>query len=575
MTLKGTAVSPGVVVGKVYRYERFVPTFSSESPESTASELAHYLEACRLAREEMDGLRERFQNKNEQDKADILSAHLEILGDETVDEELRGLIEAGHMNGQRAIQTVYEQYANMFEKLPDPTIRERAADLRDIEIRLLRCWEGLPEQELSVLPPDTIVVAWDLVPSDTATLDRDNVRGIITEVGGTTSHSAIIARNYEIPAVLGVTGAISQLQDGQPIILDAVDGVVLTELNDQLLEVYQTKGAVEREQRAHTKLFIDCEPVTPDGVRIEVELNIAAADPDNLAGAKYTDGVGLFRTEFLYMGRNTLPSEEEQFQAYRKVLITFQRRPVVLRTMDIGGDKPLECLDMPAESNPFLGNRALRLCFRHPELLHTQLRAALRASAYGNLWLMFPMVASMDDIYMAKAALEQVKAELKAEGHPFQPDFKTGIMVEIPSIAILADQAAAEVDFASIGTNDLTQYLMAVDRGNPAVSSYYQPYHPAMFRLIRHVVSAFAKQGKPVSVCGELGGDPLAAAVLIGSGIRRVSMNISSVASVKEMILSTDLKKAAALSDAVCMMTSAEEVKRYLKKTIYSEYSVE
>ena len=563
MRYTGTAVSAGVVIGKVYLYERFV------SPAGTpAEEAAHYLAARDAAQGELEALCQHFTELGDDEKASIFSAHLEILSDETMDEEIQVGISTGETSGPWMIRGVYEQYASMFEQLADPIIRERAVDLRDVCARLLRCWEGLPEQNLSALPEPVIIVTHDLVPSDTATLDRNNVLGIVTEIGGSTSHSAIIARSYEIPAVLGVSGIVSQLEDRQEVILDAVDGAILTGFDEEARSAYEAKRRETLRRQAHTKLYIDREPITPDGARIAVELNIASTEPQNLEYAKYTDGVGLFRSEFLYMGRSALPTEEEQFQAYRKVLMTYGSRPVILRTLDIGGDKPLDCLDIPKEDNPFLGNRALRLCFQHPDIFRTQLRAALRASVYGNLWLMFPMVASMDDIRQAKSCLESAKAELTAEGIPFSPDLKVGIMVEIPAIALLADQAAREVDFASIGTNDLTQYLTAVDRGNPEVCAYYQTYHPSLFRLIGYVVRSFAAQGKPVGVCGEMGGDPLAAAVLIGLGMRQLSMGAASVASIKQMILSTSCETAKALAETVCGLSTADEVRQYLKEHI-------
>lgn len=568
MRYTGTAVSAGVVIGKVYLYERFVSDVSKCPMGTPAEEAAHYLAARDAAQGELETLCQHFTELGDNEKASIFSAHLEILSDETMDEEIQAGISGGESSGPWVIRSVYEQYASMFEQLADPIIRERAVDLRDVCARLLRCWEGLPEQNLSALPEPVIIITHDLVPSDTATLDRNNVLGIVTEIGGSTSHSAIIARSYEIPAVLGVSGIVSQLEDRQEVILDAVDGAILTGFDEEVRSAYEAKRREILRRQAHTKLYIDREPITPDGVRIAVELNIASAEPQNLEYTKYTDGVGLFRSEFLYMGRSALPTEEEQFQAYRKVLMTYGSRPVILRTLDIGGDKPLDCLDIPKEDNPFLGNRALRLCFQHPDMFRTQLRASLRASVYGNLWLMFPMVASMDDIRRAKSCLESAKAELTAEGIPFSPDLKVGIMVEIPAIAFLADQAAREVDFASIGTNDLTQYLTAVDRGNPEVRAYYQTYHPSLFRLIGYVVRSFAAQGKPVGVCGEMGGDPLAAAVLIGLGMRQLSMGAASVASIKQMILSTSCETAKALAETVCGLSTADEVRKYLKEHI-------
>ena len=568
MKYTGTPVSAGVVIGKTYLYERFVSEVRDGPAAQPAEETAHYLSARNAAQAELEALSQRFSSCGDAEKAAIFSAHLEILLDETMDEEVREGIAAGLHNGPWMIYSVYEQYAAMFEQLNDPIIRERAVDLRDVCSRLLRCWEGLPEQNLSALPEPVIVVTHDLVPSDTATLDRENVLGIVTEIGGSTSHSAIIARSYEIPAVLGVSGIVSQLKSQQEIILDGVTGEILTEFDDADRAAYEAKRQEELRRQAHTKLFIDQAPVTPDGVEIAVELNVASVDPQNLESAKYTDGVGLFRSEFLYMGRSTLPTEEEQYQAYRKVLMTYGDRPVLLRTLDIGGDKPLDCLAMPKEENPFLGNRALRLCFQHPEIFHTQLRAALRASVHGNLWLMFPMVASMDDIRHAKSCLERARAELAVEQIPFSPDMKVGIMIEIPSIALIADQAAREVDFASIGTNDLTQYLTAVDRGNPALRAYYQTYHPALFRIIGYIVREFTAQGKPVGVCGEMGGDPLAAAVLMGLGMRQLSMGAASIARIKQMILSVSCRQAEEIARAVCGLSTADEVEHYLKAHI-------
>lgn len=568
MTYTGTAVSVGVVIAKVYQYKRFEAKLHDWPPVYPEVDMENYKAAVNTARKELEALVSRFENGDDQDKAAIFAAHLEILLDEQMDEEIRDSISGQVMNGPQSVHFVYEQYASMFDEMEDPIIRERAADLRDVCRRLLRCWDGLPEQNLSSLPEPVIVVAQDLLPSDTATLDRKNVMGIVTEIGGSTSHSAIIARSYEIPAVLGVAGACTLLPENEEVILDAVSGEIIQDFNEEQRALYQKKRKNVLHQQTITKQFINREPVTADGTHVAVELNIASPDPQDLKNAKYTDGVGLFRSEFLYMGRKTLPSEQEQFEAYRKVLLAFGSRPVTLRTLDIGGDKPLECMELPLEDNPFLGNRALRLCFQYPNIFRTQLRAALRASVYGNLWLMFPMVASMDDIYRAKEMLNQVRQELDAESIPYNPNMKIGIMVEIPSIAILADQVAEEVDFCSIGTNDLTQYATAVDRGNAAVKSYYQTYHPALFRLIGYVVREFAARGKSVGVCGEMGGNPLTAAVLMGLGVRQLSMSASAVAGIKQMIVSTSIQELEQTAEAVCRLSTASAVEQYLKEKI-------
>lgn len=567
MKYKGVPVSAGIVIGNVYKYQRYVPEMTADSAKSPEEELMDYQAALNRAEKELKDLEAFFEKQKDAEKAEIFAAHEEILMDETMDEEIRDSIAEG-VSASQSIGTVFETYAQVFEGLDDPLIRERAADMRDVRGRLLRCLAGVPEQNLSALPGPVIVVTEDLVPSDTATLDRKNVLGIVTEIGGSTSHSAIIARSYEIPAVLGVSHITEYLAENQEIILDAEQGILLTEFTEADRTAYTEKREKFLVRREKTKLYINREPITPDGKRILVELNIASTDPQSLESAKYTDGVGLFRSEFLYMGHAALPSEDEQFQTYRKVLMTYGDRPVILRTLDIGGDKQLDCLELPKEDNPFLGNRALRLCFQHPEMFNTQLRAALRASVYGNLWIMFPMVASLEDVRRAKACLERAKQELRQENIPFSDSVKIGIMVEIPSIALMADVVAKEVDFASIGTNDLTQYCTAVDRGNPEISSYYQTFHPALFRLIGNVVREFSALGKSVGVCGEMGGNIYSAAVLMGLGMRQLSMGASSVPQIKELICNLSCEKAKEIAETVCNMETASDVEDYLKEQI-------
>ena len=569
MRYTGTAVSAGVVIGKVYLYERFVSDVSKCPMGTPAEEAAHYLAARDAAQGELETLCQHFTELGDNEKASIFSAHLEILSDETMDEEIQAGISGGESSGPWVIRSVYEQYASMFEQLADPIIRERAVDLRDVCARLLRCWEGLPEQNLSALPEPGIIITHDLVPSDTATLDRNNVLGIVTEIGGSTSHSAIIARSYEIPAVLGVSGIVSQLEDRQEVILDAVDGAILTGFDEEVRSAYEAKRREILRRQAHTKLYIDREPITPDGVRIAVELNIASAEPQNLEYAKYTDGVGLFRSEFLYMGRSALPTEEEQFQAYRKVLMTYGSRPVILRPLDIGGDKPLDCLDIPKEDNPFLGNRALRLCFQHPDMFRTQLRASLRASVYGNLWLMFPMVSGLEDFTKARIIVLEEKERLWQSGVAVSDHIKLGVMIETPAAVMMADQLAKQVDFASIGSNDLCQYLTAADRMNPAVAQYCRSSHPAIYRAIAMTIQAFRKENKPLSICGELGGDKNAACVLVGMGMRKLSMSIHAVPGVKQMLSRYELPYLETLAEAVLQCANADEVERCMGEFLH------
>ena len=570
MIYSGNPVSAGIATGAAYLYTPFKPVVEpKEIEEAQVPEaIAHYEAVKEKARDELDAIHAKLEGEDPE-KAKIFTAHRDILFDEAMDEEIRDVITYDYLSPECAINKVYDKFARMLSKAQDDLIRERVADIKDVKNRLLRIWFEVPERNLSTLEKPVVVVAHDLFPSDTATLDRSKVLAIVTEIGGATSHSAIIARSYEIPALLGVPDVMSKLAEDETVIVDAVEGKLFTQADQETLDLYAKKREEYLVKAADLKKYRNVAPVTKDGVHIAVNLNIGSADDAELAGQDCADGVGLFRSEFLYMGRPELPSEEEQMKIYTKALDTFGAdRPVTLRTLDIGGDKKLDSMELPVEENPFLGLRALRLCFEHLPVFKTQLRAALRAGTHGALWIMFPMVGSMDDIRRAKAVVEEVKAELDAEGVPYGKEVKIGIMVEIPSIAMIADIAAREVDFASIGTNDLCQYLTAVDRLNPTVTSYYQTYHPAMFRLIGKVVHDFSAAGKPVSVCGEMGGDPLSAAVLIGLGFRKLSMGVASVPSIKKLITGITIPRAEALAKAVVEMSSAGEVEEYLRREL-------
>ncbi len=569
MQFKGNPVSHGIALGDVYLYVPFKPVAEEKTIDAgdAAKAIEQYDGLRTKAKAELVAIQEKLE-MSDPDKAKIFAAHVDILFDEAMDEEIRDGINYDNMSPEWAIQKTYDKFIRMLSKAKDELIRERIADLQDVRARLLRIWFHVPEKNLSVLEKPVVVAAYDLFPSDTATLDRSKVLAILTEIGGSTSHSAIIARSYEIPAVLGIPDIMNQLKDGEPVIVDAVAGHIITEADEAQKATYTKKRETYLVQAAELKKFQDVQPVTKDGVRIDVMLNIGSAAANELEGSKYTDGVGLFRTEFMYMSSATLPTEDEQFEQYKKATMEFGQRPLTLRTLDIGGDKQLESMELPHEDNPFLGLRALRLCFSNVPLFKTQLRAAYRAGCYGNLWIMLPMVGSLDDIRNAKVIMEEVKAELTAEGATFNPDVKVGIMIEIPSIAMVADLAAAEVDFASLGTNDLCQYLTAVDRLNPSVSSYYQTYHPAMFRIIGNAVAAFNAAGKPIGVCGEMGGDPLAAAVLIGLGMRKLSMGIASVAAIKKLVTGLSIPKAEELARNVVGMATAAEVEQYLKEEL-------
>lgn len=564
MVLRGNGVSKGVAIGEIFLYQPFIPqTTEAHYSGDPKQYLEQYEALCLQARAELQAIRERMM-QTDAEKAAIFSAQMEILCDEVMDEEIRDGIQYDTWMPDWAVETVYSRYERRLQKAGDPLIRERAADLKDVKNRLLRIWCGVPQQSLAQLEKPVIIAAHDLLPSDTAVMERDHVLGIVTESGGTTSHSAIIARSYGIPAVLGIPNLLPRLTNGEKVILDAVDGVLITRPDGRQEKEMRTKQKEYEIQAARIQKYLHRDPLTADGERIEIGLNIGSARPEDLEGSSVTDFVGLFRTEFLYMDNDHLPTEEEQIIQYQKALLEYAPRPVVLRTLDIGGDKTLPYFPLPQEQNPFLGKRALRLCFDSPELFRTQLRAALRASVAGQLWIMLPMVSSIEEIKRAKALLEQAKQELRQEKLPFDEGIKLGIMIEIPAVAVIADLVTSEVDFASIGTNDLCQYLMAVDRMNPEVTSYYQSYHPALFRMIGYVVERFKQAGKPICICGELGGDPLAAPVLVGLGMRKLSMSLSSVAAVKRALAGFTVKQMEEMARAVENMTDGQ-AREYLQ----------
>lgn len=565
MVYKGNPVSKGIAIGKVYVYMPYTPNVSEKTfdPSRTDEFLQRYEDTKRHAEAELRKVHS-LLSEREPDKAKIFSAHIDIVYDEAITEEIIEAIQYDYYEPDYAIESVYSKYINIISKAKDPLIRERSTDLRDVKNRLIRIWHGIEERNLSVLDEPVIIAAYDLLPSDTATLDRKNVLAIITETGSYTSHSAIIAKSYEIPAILGIPSLMSFIRHGEEAIVDAVAGELITQPDKELLEHY---GRIRNQylvKSSEIKKHLDKQPLTKDGTRIDIGLNIGSGKEEELENARFSDFVGLFRTEFLYMSGDCMPTEEQQFEVYKNVLCNFKDKPVYLRTLDIGADKTLPYLDLPKEDNPFLGCRGVRLCFEHPDIFKTQLRAALRASVFGSLCIMLPMVSCIEDIRRAKGIIEEIKEELKADSIPYADNIKVGVMIEVPSAALIADIIAKEADFASIGTNDLCQYITASDRLNPAVTKYYQSYHPALFRLIEFVVSAFSKEGKPISVCGELGGDPRAVPVLVGLGLRKLSMNFSAVASAKAALSCYSIGQMTEMAQRAMSLPTSDDVAEYL-----------
>lgn len=566
MNYAGTVSARGIAVGRVFLYSLYIPTIDRVkiSDSDITKEIDRYHKAHERAKYELNALLSKMLERD-QNQAKIFQAHMDILDDVVMADEITGVIEGNCWNANQAVDFVYTQYADILKESPNQLISERSADMLDVRHRLLRCLEDKPENELATLKEPVILVTQDLLPSDTAVLDPKMVQAIITEYGGATSHSAIIARSYGIPALAGIQNVCNLLKNGDMVVVDALEGQLITNPNPEEVSQYEQKWLAFLQQCKDEQEYSTVKACTVTGERVQVLANIGTGSEKELSCAGVVDGVGLFRTEFLYMGRSELPSEEEQYQHYRKVFEAFSPNPVTLRTLDIGGDKKADCLELPAEENSFLGNRALRLCFDREDVFLTQLRAVLRASIHGKVKLMFPMVSSIEDIHRAKAALEKAKSQLAERGMDWNHDMEVGVMIEIPALALMADMVAKEVDFASIGTNDLVQYTLAVDRVNPAVSQYYRPFHPAIMRLLNYIIQEFRMAGKGISVCGEMGGDPVAATALLGMGIRTLSAGAASVPAIKKLVCTLDIQKAQKCVKDICMVPTADEVQNRLK----------
>jgi len=564
MILQGKGTARGFAVGRIYIYnEKFnIPAESTVLLGKEKAQLDRYYSIKKEALDELDKIKSSLEDIDPL-KAEIFDAHKEIVEDIIINEEIPARILNDRWAGDWAIYHVYGTVIAVLKKTADPLIAERAADFDDVRAMLLRLWYGQKTSSLSNLKEPCIIAAHEIKPSGAAGINNGRVLAILTEEGGITSHAAIIAKSFGIPAVLGIDGLLSYVKQGQYAAVDAQEGSVILDPEEDIVKSYRKKSGDLSRDRKDAEVFLKKEGKTACGVKIDIGLNISSASDDELNAQSYTDSVGLFRTEFLFLGRNTLPPEEEQFNAYRKVVKSFGKKPVILRILDIGGDKQISSIEQNKEDNSFLGNRGIRFCFSYPDIFTTQLRAAFRASYYGNLWIMLPMIGSLDDIKKAKEIIEETKNKLKNEKVQIG-DVKIGIMIEVPGIALIADFAAKEVDFASIGSNDLCQYLCAADRMNKAVEGYYQSYHPAVFKLIKETVSAFKRIEKPISICGEMGSDPLAVLALIGCGLRKFSMGAASVAAVKRAIAGITVVQAEEIAQKMLELSTAQEIESFL-----------
>jgi phosphotransferase system enzyme I (PtsI) len=567
MIYQGNAVSKGIARGKVFIYKKEIKAAERRNVEEDKieEELARLDSGLSAAKREILQVISLLEKENSQE-AKIFKAHGDILQDVEMLKMIRGRIREKLVNAEWAVEQVYDEFISLFASSGNSLTEARAQDMKDVRQRFVSSLTGGSAAGLSRLGAPCIIAASDLLPSDTAAMDRENVLAIVTETGGETSHTAILAKSFEIPAVLGIEGIPDLLEDGEEIIVDALEGCLITKPGPEEKQRYDEARKNFLDEKALEQRFLGMEAVTKDGKRIQVKANIGSLSEGELKAAPYTDGVGLLRTEFLYMQTEKLPGENEQYNAYSNILGAYRGKPVILRTIDVGGDKKLPGLAMPEESNPFLGCRALRLCFAEPDLFRIQLRAAIRASRFGELWIMFPMAGCMEDIRKAGSFANKAREELLREGAAIADNIRIGVMIEIPAIALIADQVVKEVDFASIGTNDLCQYLMAADRMNPNVSSYYQSCHPAMLRLIRGMAGIFREHGKPLGVCGEMASDTMLASLLLGLGISSLSVNVSSLASIKRLVCGADLNGLKKLADHCCDLPSAEEVNNYCRE---------
>ena len=560
LKLKGIAASQGISFAKAYVFVEPDLTVKEVKIEDVAAEIKRFEDAIEASKKELTIIKENALASLGADKAAVFEAHLLILDDPEFMGTVKTDIESKVINAEYAFKETSDMFISMFEAMDNEYMKERAADIRDVSKRILAHLLGVDLPNPSLIDEEVIVIAEDLTPSDTAQLNKKYVKGFATNIGGRTSHSAIMARSLEIPAVVGTSSITEDVKNGDILILDGLDGVVLVNPDEATTAEYKEKHAKFEAQKAEWAKLVTEKSVTKDGHEVILAANIGT--PADLEGVKNNGGeaVGLYRTEFLYMGRDQLPTEDEQFKAYKAVLEGMGDKPVVVRTLDIGGDKELPYLDLPKEMNPFLGFRAIRLCLEEKDLFRTQLRALLRASVYGKLCVMFPMIATVQEFRAAKALFLEEKEKLVAEGVAVSNDIELGIMVEIPSTAVIADIFAKEVDFFSIGTNDLIQYTMAADRMSEKVSYLYQPYNPAILRLVKNVIEASHKEGKWTGMCGEMAGDSLAIPLLLGMGLDEFSMSATSILQARSQIKNLTLDEMKELVEKAVMCATTEEV---------------
>ncbi|MEK4802719.1 phosphoenolpyruvate--protein phosphotransferase [Oceanobacillus sp. FSL K6-0118] len=564
--INGIAASSGIAIAKAYQLVTPDLSFEKKTIDNPSVEIERLNQALETSKSELERIKEHTKNSLGDEHAEIFSAHLLILNDPEMINPMKDKIKENNVMAETALEDVTTMFIEMFQNMDNEYMRERAADIKDVTKRVMAHLLGVTFPDPALINEEVIVIAQDLTPSDTAQLNRQYVKGFATDIGGRTSHSAIMARSLEIPAVVGTKNVTTSVNQSDMVIIDGIEGKVIIQPSEEELTSYREKQNSFRKQQEEWAKLKDEPTFSKEGEQVELVANIGT--PNDIDGVLNNggEGVGLYRTEFLYMGKSELPSEEEQFEAYKTVLERMDGKPVVVRTLDVGGDKELSYLNLPKEMNPFLGFRAIRFCLENEAVFRPQLRALLRASAYGNLKIMFPMIATLEEFRQAKSILLDEKKSLKADGVKVSEDIEVGIMVEIPSTAVTAKQFAKEVDFFSIGTNDLIQYTMAADRMNERVSYLYQPYHPAILNLVNNVIQAAHKEGKWTGMCGEMAGDPIAIPILLGLGLDEFSMSATSILPARTQIKNLSKKDISKHKEQILSMRTADEVVEFIRE---------
>lgn len=566
---RGTGASAGIGIGRAAILKEEQLLIENTGIEDAEAEKLRFKKAVEQSIADVSVLAEDMASRIGEKEAEILNGHLMLLQDPMLTGEIENQIENDKVCSEFAVETVCNMYADMFASMDDELMQQRAADMRDIKTRMQKLLLGVQSVDVSLLPAGTILMAEDLTPSVTAGINPSNVVGIVTELGGRTSHSAILSRALEIPAVVAAAGILGEVRDGDELILDGETGEIFVNPDSSLRAEYEQKRNVYLQEKEELKKYIGMPSTTKDGVTVEVAANIGKPEDVDRVLAYDGEGIGLFRTEFLFMDRNEMPTEEEQYEAYKKVAVAMKGKPVIIRTLDIGGDKEIPYMGLKKDENPFLGYRAIRFCLdRKDDIYRPQLRALLRASAFGNIKIMVPMVTCIEEYREARALVNDIIKELDEKGIACNKEIQVGIMVETAAASLMADVFAREVDFFSIGTNDLTQYTMSVDRGNDKVSYLYSTFNPAVLRSIRHIIECGRSEGIMVGMCGEAASDPLMIPLLLAFGLNEFSMSASAILKARKYITEYSVEELKAVADKAMSLVTAAEIEQLMKEFV-------